>query len=172
MRCRTGLIRLRTEMRGGVHAPVANTTASNTQVDTAGVDVRLTQLRNLLAGTRPPQKDSFGSGTDGDTNYVLLESSKGSGVTNKFFMPNGVADNLDTAFGMDTNGNPVVQRLTPPVAGRWGESGSIPGGVYDSNSPSPPAINNYLNLVQISYNNPVRGGYSYDVSDAVSTTYD
>ena len=26
---------------------------SNTQVDNAGVDVRLTQLRNLLAGTRP-----------------------------------------------------------------------------------------------------------------------
>ena len=26
---------------------------SNTQVDNAGIDVRLTQLRNLLAGTRP-----------------------------------------------------------------------------------------------------------------------
>ena len=146
--------------------------AMNTQVDTAGIDVRLTQLRNLLAGTRPPQKTSFGSGTDGDTNYVSMETALGSGSPNKLFIPNGVADPFDTSPGTDANGNPYVLRLTPPVAGRWGEAGSIPGGLYDSNSPSPPAINNYLNLLQVAYNNPVRAGYSYDVSDAISTNFD
>ena len=54
--------------------------AVNTQVDNAGIDVRLTQLRNLLAGTRPPQKTTFGTGTDGDTNFVSVETVAGSGV--------------------------------------------------------------------------------------------
>ncbi len=146
--------------------------ALNNQVDNAGIDVRLTQLRNILAGTRPPQKTSFGSGTDGDTNYVNSESAKGSSFLNPIYMPNGVADPLDSSPGTDANGHPYVMRLTPPVAGRWGEPGSIPGGTFDSNSPSPPAINNYLNLLQVAYNNPARGGYSYDTSDAISTTFD
>ena len=83
----------------------------NTQVDNAGIDVRLTQLRNLLAGTRPPQKTTFGTGTDGDTNYVSVETASGSGVPSKLFMPNGVADPFDTFFGTDANGFPVRPAL-------------------------------------------------------------
>jgi len=150
--------------------------AANTQVDNAGIDVRLTQLRNLLAGTRPPQKDSFGTGTDGDTNYVFVESAKGIGPGNQVLMPNGVADPNDSSPGNDAKGHPYVLRLTPPVAGRWGEPGSIPGGVNDPNSGTPPAIAigglNYLNLVQVNYNNPVRAGYSYDIADVTNGKYD
>ena len=70
-------------------------------MDNAGIDVRVTQLRNLLAGTRPPQKTTFGTGTDGDTNFVSVETASGSGTGNPLFMPNGVADPNDTAFGTD-----------------------------------------------------------------------
>ena len=150
--------------------------AYNTQVDNASVDVRLTQLRNLLAGTRPPQKDSFGTGTDGDTNYVYMETSSGSAtlVTPAPAMPNSVADYQDTSPGTDANGHPYVLRLTPPVAGRWGEASSIPGGVIDNSGSvtSPPAVvyngSNYLNVVQVNYTDPVRAGYSYDITDVIS----
>ena len=79
-----------------VNYPPANVV--NTQVDSAGIDVRLTQLRNLLAGTRPPQKTTLGTGIDGDTNLVSVETASGSGVGSPLVMPNGVADPHDTAF--------------------------------------------------------------------------
>ena len=149
-------------------------TAVNTQVDSAGIDVRLTQLRNLLAGTRPPQKTTLGTGTDGDTNYVSVETAPGSGLPRlpPLVMPNGVADPADAppVFGTDASGGPVVQRLTPPVAGRWGEANSIPGGISVPGFPSPPAINNYVNLVHANYVNSVRAGYSYVIADILTTS--
>ena len=149
-------------------------TAVNTQVDSAGIDVRLTQLRNLLAGTRPPQKTTLGTGTDGDTNYVSVETAPGSGLPRlpPLVMPNGVADPADAppVFGTDASGGPVVQRLTPPVAGRWGEADSIPGGISVPGFPSPPAINNYVNLVHANYVNSVRAGYSYVIADILTTS--
>ena len=60
---------------------------SNTQVDNAGIDVRLTQLRNLLAGTRPQPNpttsdpvlaDPHGT-TNGDDNFVLGASAQQRG---------------------------------------------------------------------------------------------
>ena len=107
--------------------------------------MRLTQLRNLLAGTRPPQKTTLGTGTDGDTNFVSVETASGSGVPSQLFMPNGVADPLrhPSLWNRRLSG-PVVQRVTPPVAGRWGEAGSIPGGISAPGFPSPPAINNHF----------------------------
>ena len=152
--------------------PAAIISAVNTQVDSAGIDVRLTQLRNLLAGTRPPQKTTLGTGTDGDTNFVSVETASGSGVPSQLYMPNGIADPADTpVFGTDANNAPVIQSVTPPVAGRWGEAGSIPGGVY-APAPgvaSPPAINGYLNLLHVNYINSVRAGYSYAITDILST---
>ena len=111
-------------------------TAYNTQVDnsnaTTPLDVRLIQLRNLLAGTRPqtnpgvpgltPGAADLTGQTNGDNNFVLM-----GGIP--YFMPNSIADIGD----VDINGNdpPVanvgVLRLTPPVAGRWGEAQSVPG---------------------------------------------
>ena len=60
-----------TSVNGAFNPPfVAGNTAPDTQVDNAGIDVRLTQLRNLLAGTRPP-----GTG-NGDTNFVSINGQK------------------------------------------------------------------------------------------------
>src|ERR1700679_3921068 len=53
----------------------------NTQVDNAGLDVRLTQLRNLLAGTRP-QLDPLSApdtAVNGDDNIVYGSPPGGSG---------------------------------------------------------------------------------------------
>ena len=72
---------------------------SNTQVDNAGIDVRLTQLRNLLAGTRPQPNpttsvpvlaDPHGT-TNGDDNFVL-GAWPGTGSGQPYFMPNGIAE--------------------------------------------------------------------------------
>ena len=151
-----------------IYPPATN--AVNTQVDSAGIDVRLTQLRNLLAGTRPPQTTTFGTGTDGDTNFVSVETASGSSVGNPLFMPNGIADPADAppVFGTDASGGPVVQRVTPAVAGRWGEAASIPGRISAPAVPSPPAINGYVNLVHANYVNSVRAGYSYDITDILN----
>ncbi len=127
-----------------------------TQVDSSLVDVRLNQLRNLLAGTRPqpdPYKPDTTGQVNGDTNWV------GMGTSNlPYFMPNGQADNGD----IDVNGisgppTGNVVRLTPAVPGRWGEPDSVPGG-------------NYAPL-QTTYVNEVRPGYSISVKDIVSGSY-
>ena len=52
-------------------------------------------------------------------------------------------------------------RTTPPVGGRWGEAASVPGVPFAN----PTAGGSPLNLVQSNYNNPVRAGYSLDISD-------
>ena len=79
-RCRTAMTRTSTPPVPSTIPPRAPFTTVNTQVDNAGIDVRVTQLRNLLAGTRPPQKTTLGTGTDGDTNFVSVETASGSGV--------------------------------------------------------------------------------------------
>ncbi len=135
---------------------------SNSQVDSAGIDVRLTQLRNLLAGTRPqPDPTSDPAQTDplgkinGDTNLVF-GAWPGIGGGQPYFMPNGIADPGDTL--MSTN-PPRVQRTTSAVPGRWGEAPSIPG------VPIAAAGGQILNLVANPYNNPVRAGYSFSIAD-------
>jgi hypothetical protein len=159
------------DILGAFNFPPAST-AVNTQVDNSGIDVRVSQLRSLLAGIRPPQKTTFGSGVEGDTNFVSYESAAGSGTGAPLYMPNGVADPIDTAFATDPKGAPVVLALTPAVPGRWGEADSIPGGILDPAAPSPPAISNYVNLIHANYNNSIRAGYSYDVSDILATLAD
>ena len=56
--------------------------------------------------------------------------------------------------------------MNPPVAGRWGEADSVSGGIYAPNAPN--QINSYVNLVQDGFTNPVRAGYSYDVTDVIN----
>jgi hypothetical protein len=99
------------------------------QKDNAGVDVRLTQLRNLLTGTRPAS-DPFNAdfNANGDANWVQMGvDSNGNPVP--FYMPNGQYDATppvnppDVLNGTDPiTGNAAVVRNTQPVAGRWGES--------------------------------------------------
>ena len=112
------------------------------------IDVRLTQLRNLLAGTRPqlnPLDRRYAAAINGDTNYRLrLMARHGCRRRTSYYMPNGIADLGDTA---DSTGHlrpqrrisTVVQRTTPPVAGRWGEAASVPGVPFaNPNSPALP----------------------------------
>ncbi len=139
---------------------------SNTQVDNAGIDVRLTQLRNLLAGTRPQPKPTTSDpaladpqGTiNGDDNLVL-GAWPGTGGGQPYFLPNGIADNGDVLFSTNP---PLVRRTAPAVPGRWGEAPWIPG------VPITGASGQVLNLVAGSYNNPVRAGYSFSLVDLLA----
>ena len=100
-----------------------------------------------------------GSGQiNGDNNVVLINGWA-------YFMPNSVADPNDAVIATDGNGNPYVQRMNPPVAGRWGEADSVSGGIDAPNAPN--QINGYVNLVQDGFTNPVRAGYSWDISDVL-----
>ena len=141
---------------------------ANTQVDSGGTDVRLTQLRNLLAGTRPQQNpqplspsqfpwntDPMGS-TNGDNNFVLINDGN-----QYYFMPNGVAETGSGDIPISTA--PLqVQRLTTPVPGRWGEAQAVPG------YPIPTPNGSVVNLVGPAYNDHVRAGYSWDPGDLVN----
>src|SRR5262249_45585489 len=101
--------------------------------------VALTQLRNLLAGTRPQYNAFALTGTNNDTNYVYVNGSAIVPGT-PLFMPNGLYDPGDATFA---GGNPAG-RPTPAVAGRWGEedgiptilNGAVPGGWPN---PAPPS---------------------------------
>ncbi|WZO97201.1 hypothetical protein EP7_004224 [Isosphaeraceae bacterium EP7] len=86
-----------------------------------GVPVWLTQLRNLLAGTRPqkdPQSTDFTA--NGDANLVYF-----NGAT--YAMPNGLFDNNDS-IGTSAG---IVNINTPAVPGRWGEAGFIPTALHN-----------------------------------------
>jgi len=149
-----------------------STNPDNSQVDNAtrgtiptltpfGVDVRVTQLRNLLAGTRPQPNPATTSAANGDTNFVLIGGQP-------YFMPNGIADSSDPPL-FDASGNAYVQRLTQPVAGRWGEAQSIPGvpfanPAYTTGGSAP----QYVSVVTTNYANPVRAGYSLDIGDILN----
>ncbi len=150
----------------GVTVPLAATgttvTPSNSQVDNTGIDVRLTQLRNLLAGTRPQANpgvpDTTGT-VNGDNNYVFY-STGASAESQKYFMPNGIVDtamlgpnngptgSLDVTQQDTNNLSFYVVRSTQPVAGRWGEAQAVPGtpfadplaSVTPAPTPTPPAF--------------------------------
>src|SRR5947209_23201 len=91
------------DISGAFVQPGGVNTAFNTQVDNSGVDVRLTQLRSLLTGTRVTN-----SVANGENNFVAAKT--GSGLGTPLFMPNNVADPMDTAFATDGSGNPYVLR--------------------------------------------------------------
>jgi hypothetical protein len=155
------------------NAQVDNTTTYNTTLAapawSQNGDVRTTQLRNLLAGTRPQVNPFLPDTTgliNGDTN-VVFGSWPGvvTGPGSAYALPNSIADFSDNVIftGTDANGNPLpfVQRTAPPVGGRWGEATSISGVPYPNPNPNGPPVN----LVQTNYANPVRAGYSFDPTD-------
>ena len=58
------------------------TIVTTPRLTTAGIDVRLTQLRNLLAGTRPQTIpiDATTGAINGDNNYVFYTTARASGA--------------------------------------------------------------------------------------------
>ncbi len=127
-----------------LQAPPAMDLSSNPtgfdQFDNAGVDISLTQLRNLLAGTRPQTnpvvRAPYASWTSGvavarptpannlDTNYVPFGNlNGGTGQVDYYYMPDGI---LETGTGTVADDDGVA-RTTTPIAGRWGEESAVPG---------------------------------------------
>jgi hypothetical protein len=102
------------------------TLSQYSQLDNANVPVNLTQLRNILTGTRPQDNPLAPSGANGDLNFVMVNGTP-------YYLPNGQADqnvvagNADSFQAKDGNGNPAVARNVLAVAGRWGESDFVPG---------------------------------------------
>ena len=168
---------------GGVNYPPGTigtgtqTFALNSQVDNAGIDVRLTQLRNLLAGTRPPRGLDFATGLNQELNYVGSETGKDIPNPPAIAMPNGMAEppgvpGLYDGTTFDANGFPYLVRTTTAVPGRWGEAQSIPGNLFPNPNPAaiatPPTAAQYVNVVGASYSNPVRAGYSFNIRDIIN----
>jgi len=98
-----------------------------------GVPVSVTQLRNLLTGTRIPSVPNNSTYTNTDANTVQV-----NGQT--FVMGNNVHDLTESA-------GPTV-RQTPTVEGRWGEGGLIPMAVLPNG------------MANLYFNNIVRAGRS------------
>ncbi len=100
------------------------------QFDNSGVSVSLTQLRNLLTGTRLPNPNTYvdlnQNPQPGERNVVLVD---GEAIP----FPNNVVDAVFDAAGnflpqrSDVlNASNGIDRFTAPVAGRWGEPDAIP----------------------------------------------
>jgi hypothetical protein len=150
--------------------------AFDTQVDSGGIDVRLTQLRNLLTGTRPqtnpgvpgltPGAPDLTGQVNGDNNFVAMGGNFLGLGGEAYYMPNSIADTGDVDMNGTSPPAAGVLRITPAVAGRWGESQAVPGyPVYNPNGPP-------FNLVMPTFNNGIRAGYSIDVTDLVNGTRD
>src|SRR5262249_6870956 len=125
--------------------------ANNSQVDNAGIDVRLTQLRHLLAGTRefgPGNGEGFLNAAGNIVGNFVNSSTGPNAGRAPFAMPNGIADGFDQSATDPNLGAPFiyVTRTTPPVAGRWGEAQSVPGAPFPNplSSATTPA---YVNVV-------------------------
>jgi hypothetical protein len=132
-------------------------TSGLTAVTTAGFSVADTQLRNLLAGTRPPVNPFVAdTNTNADINFIYVNGRQ-------IYLPNGFYD-----YG-DGGGTATISRLTNPVAGRWGESGYVPSVLpqpyNDTGSTAGPGTNLLINFL---YNNPVRAGQSLAYPDLVN----
>jgi hypothetical protein len=97
----------------------------SSQLDNATIDVRLTQLRNLLTGTRPASNlTNPDFNANGDANLVRINGLP-------YYMPNGqydatvtdgVPDQLNGPDPVTGTPNSAVARNTQPVPGRWGEA--------------------------------------------------
>ena len=100
---------------------------------------------------------------NGDDNIVYGSWPGGTGPGIAYYLPNGIADGGDAIFMTDpVSGSPLVRRTAPPVAGRWGESASVPGVPFNTPSGTP------VGLIQPNYDNPVRAGYSFDSTDLLN----
>lgn len=116
----------------------------NSPLDNANVPVDITQLRNLLTGTRPQDPGApsnyanpywQGPFPNGDANLVTINGTP-------VLFPNNVPDAND-----QPTGNTTFYRGTNSVAGRWGEGDYVP---------------RYLNTTDVfPFNNLIRAGRSH-----------
>jgi len=133
------------------------------------VPVALTQLRNLLTGTRLPDpsfnpNQPYSSSTNTPTSNFDINTLVVNGT--RVLLPNNVADGSDVMTPPPSATGPgKVLRTTPAVAGRWGEEDAVPGSaqnplILNTAGPQPPT----------NFNNAIRAGHSisnssYDARD-------
>lgn len=124
------------------------------QVDNVGIDVSVTQSRNVLTGTRPYDPDN-----NGDLNWVLVNNQK-------VFLPNNVADSGDSIAG----GPPYyVNRVNAPVAGRFGEEDAVPTALPAASAA--PTIPGPF-VTPVGPGQSVVGGTAFDARDDNNNTFD
>ena len=125
-----------------------------------GVPVSVTQLRNLLTGTRIPTT-AGGSFSNNDSNTVQVNVN---GTPQPFVMGNNVLDQADLG----------AVRGTPTVEGRWGEGGLIPQSV---GNPAFPRLY-FTNIVRAGRSNALKFTYpgvvrqDWDSADDDFDTFD
>jgi hypothetical protein len=137
--------------------------------------VKQTQLRNILTGTRLPDPNYDPNNPsqplkNGDINWVMVNGQR------KLF-PNNISD-LGDDYTFSGNALPRA-RTTPTVAGRWGEDESVPsilpaqvGAPIQPNPPTVPGM-----PAHYFFNNSIRAGLSntndaYDTRDDNFNTFD
>ena len=151
----------------------ATTYPSNSQVDNAGIDVRLTQLRNLLAGTRPhtTQASPATGEVNGDTNFVAYSLDDGQRRDTAVLhaqrdrrLPRH--DQRDDATARrQYRCLPLCLRSTRPCPAAGARPSRFP--VTSFPNPLIPCRRrtrpNSSTCVTSNYTNPVRAGYSFNI---------
>ena len=84
--------------------------------------VSLTQLRNLLTGTRP-QNNPLAAPNVAPNNNLTTDSNFVMRDGLPYWMPNNVPDGAD---GIPSGSGGPSYRQNVPVAGRWGDEGHVP----------------------------------------------
>ena len=124
------------------------------QVDNAGIDVALTQLRALLAGTIPQDNPTAPINTATEANWVAMNGTR-------YYMPNMVIDPNDSGYTTNPQTALVPKGGVAPVPGRWGEPEGIPQYLSVVNGPAGSSIYGNLGFTPKAYTNPVAAGRSF-----------
>jgi hypothetical protein len=136
---------------------------------THNVNVALTQLRNILTGTRLPDTQNFNPNLPAVAPNLPFNNQDANVVwhNNQWVLfGNNVGDAIPgtTRLGSDFDGNQAFTlRSTKTIAGRWGEESGIPT-VLPLPSSTPNNVNGGIptfGYYGYTYNNPVRAGRSY-----------
>lgn len=121
----------------------------------AGVGVNVTQLRNILTGTRPDP-----DGLYADANLLV---DPVSGNVTDYVLPNNLYD------GGDPTG--LTQLAPRAVAGRWGEAGLIPP-YFDLTGTPPPSFMWFPNVVRAGVSTPTLNSSAADGRDGLHVAFD
>lgn len=127
----------------------------------AGVGVNVTQLRNILTGTRPDPDGLYADNnllgfTDPSTNTFVP-------MLPAYYLPNNLYDGGDTAG--------KTQLAPRAVAGRWGEAGLIPP-YFDLTSTPPPSFMWFPNVVRAGVSTPTLNSPAADGRDGLHVAFD
>lgn len=130
------------------------------QIDNAGEWLSLTQLRNLLAGTRLPGTNN------GDTNFALVGGQ-----------PVQIPNNLYDQFDVIQTGNPpyVDRSRALAVSGRFGESQQgVSGRIFGpaTGVEHDPRVLSYNNTTRPGRSRPIWSGNELDMTDDDYNTLD